>query len=152
MRTRIPRSTSTPAIAVPICPAPKITASSARSASRPTTRLHSRAASGEPMTTTRSPPRMRSSPRGTTIRSPRISPATFESAGITAWRSERPITSLRSASAGTSNSTTCTAPSANTSVWRAAGMPRLADTAFAVSSSGETMKSTSRWRSRQASR
>ena len=95
---------------------------------------------------------MRSSPRGTTIRSPRISPATLESAGISAWRSDRPMTALRSASAGTSNSTTCTLPSAKTSVWRAAGMPRLADTAFAVSSSGETMKSTSRWRSRQASR
>ena len=38
------------------------------------------------------------------------------------------------------------------SVWRAAGSPSVAAIALAVSSSGETMKSTSRWRSRHASR
>ena len=37
-------------------------------------------------------------------------------------------------------------------MWRAAGMPRIPAIAFAVSSSGETMKSTSSWRSRHASR
>ena len=78
--------------------------------------------------------------------------ATLESAGISALRRLRPIRLLCGASAGTSNSTIWTLPSAKMSVWRAAGSPSVAEIAFAVSSSGETMKSTSRWRSRQASR
>jgi hypothetical protein len=148
----MPRSTSTPAIVVPMRPQPKMTTSSTRSSPRPATRLHSRADAGEAMTTTRSPGRTRSSPRGTINRSPRISAATFESAGTAAVRSWRPIRAPSSASAGTSSSTICTLPSAKTSVWRAAGRPSVAEIAFAVSISGETMKSTSRWRSRQASR
>ena len=78
--------------------------------------------------------------------------ATLESAGISALRRLRPIRVLCGASGGTSSSTIWTLPSANMSVWRAAGSPSVAEIALAVSSSGETMKSTSRWRSRQASR
>ena len=114
---------------VPIRPAPKTTTSSTLRSRPETTLLHARAAAGEPITTTRSPARTCSSPRGTTIFWPRISPTTLESAGMSASRSGRPMTALRAASGGTSNSTTCTWPSAKTSVWRAAGMPRLADTA-----------------------
>ena len=77
---------------------------------------------------------------------------TFESSGIAASRNGRPITSSLLAPSGTSNSTTCTWPSANVSVWRAAGMPISPEIAFAVSSSEETMKSTSISRSRHASR
>jgi hypothetical protein len=152
MRTRMPRSSRTRAIVVPMLPAPKITTSSTRSPARPVTRHQARAESGEPITTTRSPGRICSPPRGTIIRSPRIRPATFESRGISASRSGRPTSAPLSASAATSSSTIWTLPSANTSVWRAAGMPRIPEIAFAVSSSGETMKSTSSCRSRQASR
>ncbi len=77
---------------------------------------------------------------------------TFESFGSAADRNGGPTTLLLEASWGTSNSTICTCPSANTSVWRAAGMPIRPEIAFAVSSSEETMKSTSISRSRQASR
>ena len=61
-------------------------------------RLHSRAASGEPMTMMRSPGRIDSSPRGTSIRSPRMMLATFESAG-TLRLLERQADDLASASA-----------------------------------------------------
>ena len=101
--------------------------------------------------------------------------ATFESAGIVAFLSGSPTTcsyppprtrpAARSAasvsgmpvrsspepSCGTSNSTICTWPSAKTSVCFAAGTPMIWETAYAVSSSEETMKSTSIWRSCQAS-
>ena len=86
------------------------------------------------------------------MRSPRTIPTTLESAGIAARRSGRPISASFVVRGGTSNSTICTLPSAKTSVWRAAGMPTIAEMAFAVSSSEETMKSTSISRSRQASR
>ena len=101
---------------------------------------------------TRSPGRICWSPRGTTIASPRMIAATLESAGISAFAGGGRSSVLCAASAGTSSSTIWTLPSANMSVWRAAGSPSVAVIAFAVSSSGETMKSTSRWRSRQASR
>ncbi len=94
---------------------------------------------------------MRSSPRGTIALAPRIRPTTLEFDGTSARRSSRPTRLPSGASAGTSNSTICTLPSANTSVWRAAGMPSWAEIAFAVSSSGETMKSMSSSFSRQAS-
>ena len=77
---------------------------------------------------------------------------TFESSGIAASRSGRPISRPVPASSGMSNSTICTLPSANTSVCRAAGMPIRLEIAFPVSSSDETMKSTSISRSRHASR
>ena len=54
--------------------------------------------------------------------------------------------------ATTSNSTICTCPSANTSVWRAAGTPIVCETASAASRSDDTTQSTSSWRSRQTSR
>ncbi len=56
----------------------------------------------------------------------------------------RPTTSGDAASS-TSNSPTCTCPSAKTSVCRAAGTPRMRLIAYAVSSSEETTKSTSSW-------
>jgi hypothetical protein len=84
--------------------------------------------------------------------SPRTSPATFEFAGMAASRSGRPMKPPAGAPRGRSNSTIWTLPSANTSVWRAAGSPSSAAIALAVSISGEIMKSTSNWRSRQASR
>ena len=77
---------------------------------------------------------------------------TLESFGSAASRSGLPITASLDAFSGTSNSTICTCPSAKTSVWRAAGMPISPEIAFAVSSSEETMKSTSISRSRHASR
>ena len=104
----------------------------------------------------RSPGRIDSSPRGTSTRSPRMMLATFESAGIVASLSCRPTTwskaSVVAPAEGTSNSTICTWPSAKTSVCFAAGTPIVCETARAVSSSDETMKSTSIWRSCQASR
>ena len=63
-------------------------------------RLHSRAASGEPMTMIRSPGWIDSSPRGTIIRSPRMMLATLESAGIAASRSGRPTTVVEPATLG----------------------------------------------------
>ena len=101
---------------------------------------------------TRSPGMIASSPRGTIKRSPRTMPATLESGGIAARRSGRPIRASSLRRGGMSNSTIWTRPSANTSVWRAAGIPMIAEMAFAVSTSEETMKSTSISRSRQASR
>ena len=93
---------------------------------------------------------MLSSPLGWRISSPRMMLTTFESFGSVALASGcRPP---RAVVSGTSNSTICTCPSANTSVWRAAGMPIRPLIAFAVSSSEETMKSTSISRSRHASR
>ena len=59
---------------------------------------------------------------------------------------------LEAAFSVTSNSTICTWPSAKTSVWRAAGTPIVREIACAVSTSDETMKSTSSWPSRQTSR
>ncbi len=104
------------------------------------------------MITMRSPGSMLSPPRGMTSSLPRMIATTLESWGISASRSGPPITGPVPASAGTSNSTIWTLPSANTSVCRAAGMPIRPEIAFAVSSSEETMKSTSISRSRQASR
>ena len=63
---------------------------------------------------------------------------------------DQPAVARAAAARRTRRSGPC--PSANTSVWRAAGRPSIAEIAFAVSSSGETMKSTSIWRSRHASR
>ena len=77
--------------------------------------------------------------------------ATRESGGIRASRSDVPRM-LGSAFSVTSNSTICTWPSANTSVCRAAGTPIVREIAYAVSTSDETMKSTSSWPSRQTSR
>ncbi|MEX2255682.1 MAG: hypothetical protein WEC34_09615 [Acidimicrobiia bacterium] len=59
---------------------------------------------------------------------------------------------LGSAFCVTSNSAICTCPSAKTSVCRAAGMPIVREIACAVSTSDETMKSTSSCPSRQTSR
>jgi hypothetical protein len=112
---------------------------------------HSLAASGEPITTMRSPGWIASSPRGRIIVSPRMMLATRESCGVRAWRSGTPIV-FGSARPSTSNSTSCTWPSAKTSVWRAAGMPIVRETACAVSSSDETMKSTLSCPSRHTSR
>ena len=151
-RTRMPRSSSTCAIVVPIRPPPKITMSSTRCCSCEMSRLHARAASGDPMTMIRSPGRIFSEPRGNVSSLPRMMLTTLDSCGNSASRSGVPITSSLLAPLGTSNSTTWTLPSANTSVWRAAGMPIRPEIAFAVSSSDETMKSTSISRSRQASR
>jgi hypothetical protein len=83
---------------------------------------HACAACGDPITTMRSPERISSSPRGIRTSSPRMIAATRESAGIRASRSEMPIT-LASVPSVTSNSTSCTCPSANTSVCLAAGTP-----------------------------
>ena len=77
--------------------------------------------------------------------------ATFDSSGTRASRSGTPTTSFVP-STSTSNSTICTSPPAKTSVWRAAGIPTRPATAFAASSSDETMKSISSSRSRQISR
>ena len=104
------------------------------------------------MMTIRSPGSIVSPPRGTSSSLPRMMATTLESCGISASLSARPITGPGPASFGTSNSTIWTLPSANTSVWRAAGMPIRLEIAFAVSSSEETMKSTSISRSRHASR
>jgi hypothetical protein len=109
------------------------------------------AAGGDPITTIRSPGRITSPPRGMTTLSPRMIAATRDSGGIRASRSGTPTT-LAEAAAPTSNSTSCTWPSANTSVWRAAGTPIVREMAEAVSTSEETMKSTSSWPSRQTSR
>ena len=114
-------------------------------------RLQARAASGAAMTMIRSPVSMTASPSGRIARSPRMMPTTLESSGTPASRSGL-LTMWLVQSSGTSNSTICTSPSANTSVWRAAGMPMMLATALAVSTSGETMKSTSISRSRHASR
>ena len=145
----MPRCSSTRAIVVPIRPPPKITMSSTRLCSVDITRLHSRAELGEAITTIRSPARMLSPPLGRISSSSRMIETTRESSGSVALRSGVPM--IEDAS-GTSNSTTWTLPSAKTSVWRAAGMPTRPEIAFAVSSSEETMKSTSISRSRQASR
>ena len=102
------------------------------------------------MTTMRSPVRISSSPPGRIVSSPRMIAATFESGGMGAWRSGTPSTSL-DASSSTSNSPSCTWPSAKTSVCRAAGIPTIRLIAWAVSSSDETTKSTSSWPSRQRS-
>ena len=82
--------------------------------------------------------------------SPRMIAKTRESWGIAAPCSGRP-TIVVAASGGISNSTICTWPSAKTSVCRAAGMPIERETAWAVSSSDETAKSTSSRPSRQRS-
>ena len=113
--------------------------------------LQACAACGEPITTIRSPDWIVSSPRGITTPSPRMIAATRESGGSSASRSGA------SSSAGfalpvTSNSTSCTCPPAKTSVWRAVGTPIVREIAYAVSTSEETMKSTSSWPSRQTSR
>ncbi len=104
------------------------------------------------MTTMRSPIWIDSVPTGRISPPPRMMLATFELAGIVASRRGTPITSLRLVPGSTSNSTICTCPSAKTSVCRAAGTPIVLETACAASSSEETMKSTSSWRSRQTSR
>ena len=67
-----------------------------------------------------------------------------------ASRRGRPTTA-GSAPSGISNSTICTWPSTKTSVWRADGIPIERATAWAVSSSDETAKSTSRRPSRHRS-
>ena len=103
------------------------------------------------MTTIRSPGRTSSSPRGITTPSSRMIAATRESGGSRASRSGVPRM-LGSAFSVTSNSTICTWPSANTSVCRAAGTPIVREIANAVSTSDETMKSTSSWPSRHTSR
>ena len=77
--------------------------------------------------------------------------ATRESGGRRASRSGV-WSRLGSADSGTSNSTICTWPSAKTSVCLAAGTPIVREIAYAVSTSEETMKSTSSWPSRQTSR
>ena len=144
------------AVAVPIRPQPKMTMSSIVLRAGVSSRLHSLAASGEPITTILSPGRIVSSPRGMAISSSRMMLATFESAGRTASFSAGPTTRSNRSSAATgfstSNSTICTCPSAKTSVWRAAGTPIVWDTASAVSRSDETTQSTSSCRSRQTSR
>ncbi len=98
----------------------------------------------------RSPGSITWSPRGSVIESPRMMLATFESAGRCASRSGTPTTPAPPPSS-TSNSTICTSPSANTSVWRAALTPITRVIACAVSSSDETTKSRSRRPSRQRS-
>ena len=113
--------------------------------------LHACAACGEPITTIRSPVWIVSSPRGITTWSPRMIAATRESGGICASRRGTP-SRPSSAFAVTSNSTSCTCPSAKTSVWRAVGTAIVREIAYAVSISDETMKSTSSWPSRQTSR
>ena len=113
--------------------------------------LQARAAAGEPMTTMRSPTRIDSTPRGRLSPPSRMMLATFESGGIFASLSGGPTTSGLAPSS-TSNSTICTWPSAKTSVCRAAGTPIVVVTACAASSSDETTKSTSSWRSRHSSR
>ena len=133
----------------PIRPAPNTTTSSTRFRSDMIA-LHSRAASGEPITMIRSPIWSVSFPRGITIPSPRMMAATFESRGSGASRNGVAITS--EAAASTSNSTICTFPSAKTSVCRAAGTPMILEMACAVSCSDETIRSTSSCRSRQTSR
>ncbi len=77
--------------------------------------------------------------------------ATRESRGVGASRSGAPI-AAPFARLSTSNSTSCTWPSANTSVCRAAEMPIVREIACAVSTSEETMKSTLSCPSRQTSR
>jgi hypothetical protein len=104
------------------------------------------------MTTIRSHGRIACDPRGRISSLPRMMATTFELAGISASRSGRPITGPSPEASGTSNSTIWTFPSANTSVCLAAGTPIRPEMAIAVSSSEETMKSTSISRSRQASR
>jgi hypothetical protein len=129
------------------------------------------------MTTIRSPGWIVSFPRGRISRSPRMMPATLESAGRSASRKGRPTILRRRAAVlpaalsaasvtdtpagswscgegagSTSSSTICTWPSAKTSVIFAAGTPMLREIACAVSSSEETMWSKSSTRSRQTSR
>ena len=83
--------------------------------------------------------------------SPRMIAATRESGGAGTSRSGTPR--IRgSAVSSTSNSTSCTWPSAKTSVCRAAGTAIVRVTAWAVSTSDETMKSTSSWPSCHTSR
>ena len=109
------------------------------------------AACGEPITTIRSPGSTESFPPGKLNVSPRMIPATRESSGTGMSRSGTPRT-RGSAVSSTSNSTSCTCPSAKTSVCRAAGTAIVRTTAWAVSTSDETMKSTSSWPSCHTSR
>ena len=76
------------------------------------------------MTTIRSPRRISSPPPGRMVSSSRMIAAIFESSGRRASRSGTPTTSAV-ASSSTANSPTWTWPSAKTSVWRAAGTPRM---------------------------
>jgi hypothetical protein len=98
-----------------------------------TSRHQSTAAAGEAMTTTRSPGAISVSPRTSTVFPSRIRPAMRDSPGSRAERSFW-LTSWAPAAAGTSSSSTWMRPSANVSVWRAAGIPTASETARAVSS------------------
>ena len=71
---------------VPVSLPPKMTTSLALARPCEKIALHARAASGDPITITRSPGSIVSSPRATIIRSPLMMLATFESGGMAASR------------------------------------------------------------------
>ena len=105
--------------------------------------LHAFAASGEPMTTIRSPLRIVVVAAGedrVLAADDRRDLGVLRDLGVAERDAEHVV---GDASSSTSNSPTCTWPSAKTSVWRAAGTPRMRLIAYAVSSSEETTKSTS---------
>ena len=150
-RTLMPCSSRTRAIAEPTCPAPNTTTSRTVASSGASSRLQTCAASGEPMTTMRSPGWDDVVPPGKQHRV-----AADDGRDLRVPRKRRvaqlrPPRRRRDAPSSTSNSTIWTWPSAKTSVCRAAGTPMMRLIAWAVSSSELTTKSTSSWPSRHRS-